>query len=79
MTGSTPTGNVALMTNSTEPIQQGQSVYTLANGAFSASSVNYLPGGTYDIWGRYSGDAANSASSSTPVPITCLLYTSRCV
>jgi hypothetical protein len=66
----TPTGNVALMTNSTEPVQQGQSFYTLTAGAFSQTGVNYLPGGTYDIWGRYSGDAANSASSSTPVQIT---------
>ena len=66
----TPTGNVALMTSSTEPLQQESAFYTLASGSFSASNVNYLPGGTYDIWGHYGGDGANGASSSTPVQIT---------
>ena len=75
----TPTGDVALMTNSTEPGQQGQSlaaldnsgssVFTLASGSYSGS-VATLPGGTYNIWGQYSGDANNAESNSTPVQIT---------
>jgi trimeric autotransporter adhesin len=66
----TPTGAVALMTSSTEPLQQGVASFALTSGAFSATNVNYLPGGTYNIWGRYGGDGTNAASSSTPVSIT---------
>jgi subtilase family serine protease len=81
VTGSgTPSGEVALMTSSTEPVQQGQgfpglfnsgaaSTFTLSGGAFSGS-VSTLPGGTYDIWGSYSGDGTNGMSTSTPVSIT---------
>jgi trimeric autotransporter adhesin len=63
------TGSVALMTDSTEPLQQGQAAFPLTNGSFS-SSVNYLPGGTYNIWGQYSGDSSNSASTSQKTQIT---------
>ncbi len=62
----TPTGAVALMTDSTEPIQQGQGVFALTSGSYSSNTVNYLPGGTYHIWGQYSGDATNQMSTSTP-------------
>jgi subtilase family serine protease len=67
-----PTGSVALITTSTEPLQQGQGVFTVGTaGAFtSGDTVNYLPGGTYNISGQYSGDGVNAASTSTPVPIT---------
>ena len=64
----TPTGDVALMTDSTEQAQQGQALFTLSNGSYSGS-VNYLPGGTYDIWGHYGGDTANGMSKSAPVQI----------
>ncbi|MBV8632440.1 MAG: Ig-like domain repeat protein, partial [Silvibacterium sp.] len=69
----TPTGSVALVTDSTEQVQQGQSVsqflsgkpstFVLSNGSFSGT-VDYLPGGTYNIWGQYSGDGTNAASAS---------------
>jgi hypothetical protein len=62
----TPTGNVALMTDSTEPIQQSQGVFSLTSGSYSSSTVNYLPGGTYHIWGQYGGDAKNAMSTSAP-------------
>ncbi|MGD0890666.1 MAG: protease pro-enzyme activation domain-containing protein [Terracidiphilus sp.] len=77
----TPSGSVALMTNSTEPGEQGQgfaglldgtstgSTFVLSGGAFSGSTST-LPGGTYDIWGSYSGDGINALSTSTPVQIT---------
>jgi trimeric autotransporter adhesin len=65
----TPTGDVALVTASTEPGQQGQTFFTLSGGAYSGS-VSTLPGGTYNIWGQYGGDSTNSASSSTPVQVT---------
>ncbi len=78
--GGTPTGNVALVTDSTEPIQQGQSVSQLLAGNASTfalnstgaytGSVNYLPGGTYDIWGQYGGDGTNGPSTSQKTSIT---------
>ena len=54
------------MTDSTEPLQQSQGVFALASGAYSSNSVNYLPGGTYNIWAQYGGDANNAMSTSTP-------------
>ncbi len=75
----TPTGTVALMTDSSEPGNQGagfgqvlaggQSTFPLTNGSFTGSTTT-LPGGTYDIWGQYSGDAANAASASQKTSIT---------
>lgn len=71
VTGSTtPTGNVALVTDSTLPAMQGQGVFPLSNGSFSAANVTYLPGGTYNIWGQYSGDGTNAASASAKTSIT---------
>ena len=66
----TPTGNVVLMTDSTEPGQQTQATFSLSSGAFSSNSVSFLPGGTYNIWGQYSGDGANATSTSAKTPIT---------
>ncbi len=66
----TATGNVALMTSSTEPLEQSQGVFPLSGGAYSSSTANYLPGGTYNIWTQYGGDSSNSMSTSTPVSIT---------
>jgi trimeric autotransporter adhesin len=65
----TPTGSVALVTDSTTPLQQAQANFPLTNGSFS-NSVSSLPGGTYNIWGQYSGDSANGASSSEKTSIT---------
>jgi hypothetical protein len=67
--GGTPSGDVALMAGSTEQTQQGQTLFTLSSGSYSGS-VNYLPGGTYDIWGQYGGDVTNGLSTSTPVQIS---------
>ena len=65
----TPTGSVALMSDSTEPLQAGQTLFELSNGTFSGS-YNALPGGTYNIWGQYSGDGVNAASKSSTTQIT---------
>ncbi|MGA2571436.1 MAG: protease pro-enzyme activation domain-containing protein [Terracidiphilus sp.] len=71
VTGSgTPAGNVALMTDSTEPLEQGQGVFPLTSGAYSNASVNYLPGGSYHIWTSYGGDNNNAANTSPKIPIT---------
>ena len=69
VTPSTASGDVALMTSSTEPVNQGETYFTLNSGSYSGS-VSYLPGGTYNIWGSYGGDGTNGMSSSTPVQIT---------
>jgi subtilase family serine protease len=71
VTGTGPTGNVALMTDSTEPVNQGQTVFSLSSGSYTSASsypsgINFLPGGTYHIWGQYGGDSRNQMSSSTP-------------
>ena len=65
----TPTGNVALMTDSTEQAQQGQTTFTLSGGAYSGTTST-LPGGTYNIWGQYGGDSANGPSKSGLTQIT---------
>lgn len=75
----TPTGSVALMTNSTEAGQQGQGIdgvfnttpttFPLSGGSFSGTTST-LPGGTYNIWGSYGGDGTNGLSTSTPVQVT---------
>jgi hypothetical protein len=69
--GGTPTGDVAVMTDSPLVTNQGQVVLTLASAAASAS-VGSLPGGSYNVWGNYSGDGtfAPSASSKTPITVT---------
>lgn len=71
----TPTGDVALMTDSTEPANQGQTFFTLSSGSYTSktsfpSGINFLPGGTYNIWGQYGGDSNNAESSSTKTQIT---------
>ncbi len=62
----TPTGNVALMTDSSEPVNQGRTIFPLTGGSYSSSAVNYLPGGTYRIWGQYGGDSGSAMSTSAP-------------
>jgi subtilase family serine protease len=65
----TPTGNVALLADSTEQGQQGQNIFTLTSGGYSGS-VSTLPGGTYNVWTQYGGDSSNASSTSTKTQIT---------
>ncbi|HEY1971690.1 MAG TPA: Ig-like domain repeat protein, partial [Pseudonocardia sp.] len=65
----TATGNVALVTDSTVPLQAGQTTFAVASGNYTGS-VNFLPGGTYNIWGQYSGDGTNGPSTSSKTRIT---------
>jgi uncharacterized membrane protein len=71
VTGSgTPTGDVALMTDSTEQSQQGATKFTLkSDGTYSGTTAN-LPGGTYNIWTQYGGDSVNGLSTSAKTQIT---------
>ena len=68
--GGTPTGQVALMTDSPTPLQQSLTSFNLTNGTFSSASVLDLPGGTYNIWGQYSGDSLNAPSTSAKTQVT---------
>lgn len=65
----TPTGDVSIQTSSTEASQQALGFLTLSNGSFSGS-LSTLPGGTYNVWAYYGGDANNKPAQSTPVQIT---------
>ncbi|MFT4112825.1 Ig-like domain repeat protein [Silvibacterium sp.] len=66
---STPTGAVSIQTSSTTPLQAAQTYTTLSSGAFS-DTINYLPGGTYDVWVNYGGDSTNASSASAKKSIT---------
>jgi subtilase family serine protease len=63
------TGNVALMTTSTEPLNASETSFALSGGTYTGS-VNYFPGGTYTIYGMYSGDGTYGASTSSKTSIT---------
>ncbi len=65
----TPTGSVAVLTDSPLPSNQSQFAFTLANGGASGS-VNFLPGGTYHVFANYGGDDVFGMSKSSPVVLT---------
>jgi hypothetical protein len=65
----TPTGSVLLNSNDLQVESNGLDVFSLSGGAVSAS-VNNLPGGTYQITAKYSGDGSYSSSVSAPVTVT---------
>jgi trimeric autotransporter adhesin len=69
VTPGTATGNVALTTTSTEPLNAEETTFPLSGGQYSGI-INYLPGGTYDIYGVYGGDGANAPSTSSKTSIT---------
>ncbi|HXW94056.1 MAG TPA: Ig-like domain repeat protein [Terriglobales bacterium] len=65
----TPTGSVALLPN-TGPTPNQQSsvgVFPLVSGS-AAQTVSSLPGGTYTLQARYSGDGTFAPSTSLPSP-----------
>jgi hypothetical protein len=64
------TGLVSLETTASEPLQNAETTFTVgANGAYTGS-IAYLPGGTYDIYGSYSGDGIYAPSTSAKTSIT---------
>jgi hypothetical protein len=72
-TGS-PTGDVALIgdfgsssSGETEVVQ-----LTLSNSTASSTSVNQLPGGTYNVQAHYEGDGTFVPSDSSPLKMTIL-------
>lgn len=66
VTPASATGSVGLVANTN--LLGGELAIPLTNGVAS-SSYNGLPGGTYTLYARYSGDSSDAASSSTPISI----------
>jgi len=68
-----PTGNVAIETDGTVPLSKfvlEPTVLPLSgNGSFSGP-ISFLPGGTYNVWANYGGDATDAPSASPKVQIT---------
>ena len=67
--GGIPSGDVALITTSSLSAQQGQGDIALQGGVGS-ETLTTLPGGTYQLTGRYGGDGIYGSSSSAPVSVT---------
>jgi Pro-kumamolisin, activation domain/Bacterial Ig-like domain (group 3)/Subtilase family len=61
-----PTGSVAILTDSPLPANQGQLALTLGNGAASGN-VNFFPGGSYHVFANYGGDEIFGESKSNSV------------
>ncbi len=64
-----PTGGVSIVTTSPAPQSASQTVLTLSGGTAS-SSVNYFPGGYYNVMADYHGDPIFGGSTSAPVALT---------
>lgn len=65
----TPTGSVLLNSNDRQIESNALDVFSLSAGAVSAS-VNNLPGGTYQLTAKYSGDGTYAPSTSQPSTVT---------
>lgn len=64
-----PTGSVAINSTDATAYSNALALLTLS-AAQASSSVADLPGGTYQVYGQYSGDSTWAPSTSTPVNIT---------
>jgi hypothetical protein len=65
----TPTGDISLLTTSPEPASQSLTFATLSGGSTSGT-VNFFPGGTYEVSAAYSGDGVFGSSTSAPVTLS---------
>lgn len=73
----TPTGDVAIVTNSPAAASAAQERLTLSNGTAVDPFLTTLPGGTYQVTARYGGDGAFAPSVSAPVTVTVLQVATR--
>jgi len=64
----TPTGDIAVATSSGSPLQRDE-VIPITNGTAS-STVDFFPGGTYQVSAQYWGDGVFAPSVSAPVQIS---------
>jgi hypothetical protein len=65
----TPTGSVALSGSSSIVASLGVGAGTLNSQGVAAFSTSRVPGGSYTITGRYSGDGTYTPSTSPAVPV----------
>jgi hypothetical protein len=73
----TPTGDVVILVSS--PLQAEQSVETLTLAGGTASNTwNLLPGGTYNIYARYTGDGTYLPSVGAGNPSTITVKPEAC-
>ena len=68
--GKSPQGGVSILTNSPLPASQSVDFLTLGSNGSASSSINSLPGGTYQVWANYGGDGLHASSNSSPVSVT---------
>ncbi len=68
-TPGTPSGDVAITTNSTIESNNSVAVGTLSNGR-ATISANYMLGGSYQLFARYAGDATFAPSLSSGLSVT---------
>ncbi len=73
----TPTGDVAIVTNSAAAASAAQERLTLSNGTAVDPFLTSLPGGTYQVTARYGGDGTFAPSVSAPVTVTVFQVASR--
>ena len=75
-TGGTPSGDVALVANTSPAAAAVQfdvpspSVLPLTNGTATDNNYIYLPGGSYNVTANYGGDGTFASSVSTPIAVT---------
>ena len=67
-TGGTPSGDAGLVTTATPASNTSMGELTLKSGAAS-ETVDNLPGGTYQIVAKYTGDTTFAPSNSNPVTL----------
>lgn len=65
-----PTGNVAILTNSPLAFNQTEGVLPIGANGSASGSIDYLPGGSYELWASYAGDGNYSGGTSSPVSLT---------
>jgi hypothetical protein len=66
----TPSGGVTLLTTSPLPANKSQTILTLDSKGTAQGVLNYLPGGTYSVYGQYGGDGIFGLSKSSPATVT---------
>ncbi len=62
-------GSVAFLTNNSNPVNIGQGAASVVNGTVTATTTG-LPGGTYQLYARYSGGGTYGPSQSAPQTLT---------
>ena len=66
----TPTGSVAILTNSTLPFNRTEGFLPLAANGSASGTIDSLPGGSYELWASYAGDGLYSGGTSSPVALS---------